>query len=800
MNRVSLGLLSSSISTQFKTRTLSITPNHSLSKFKHPITILITILLVLGHSTPAALFYKSFNFQGSDRQLSTLGNSLFFHNNKTTLFVVKDYTADYGHLGFDILPDGVNGDLGPIVASSQPENKVFIATGASAIICFDLKDNTSYKIWYQHQYLRKFYLTRAVMISSTNYLLGISHVIEEAAFIDVSKTSNAGFFIKVGESPLKEIELNSRFGLLMTEDGSTLHQISLATKSVIGTTGYFGSPGYALYKLSYFSLFPEADLFFGAVGDGQISSDIFMFDGKLNESGKLKSFGALYFKTRLFLYLKQTNTLFVSDGKRSNFINVLTGAIDDVTISDRSDVTLTQISMIDNSSYLAILTSSSLTQTVSLYKFNGGVACHANCEDCDIGISESGCSLCFHGYTMNNGKCEKPNCPAGQFYNIITRTCEVASSTINIISPYTTKRLPQGCAKVSLYGGRCIECESSLNSMASMDKSCTQDTVCQHGTYSYNSTTCYNCHDTCSSCSGKEPSMCYSCQYGFAKKSDSSSGSVCDSNCLPGYFYSSRDEKCNLCYAYCETCLAQDDLKCTRCSKGFYLNGGYCHYLCPDGFVPNDQTRKCEICTSTNCSPCSGSLLIYKNLCFNKCPPSTGTYDNNQCFDCWDANCIMLILSNKTVVRATDGSVIDVTKLNKDEDKMKVTKTVVIVVISILSIVVCVLIIIALYCFNKSGGSSNLSKSSLAPNEPPFFNERAEVQDTESGQDTPDQPNKLNLHGRTDSTTRLTANRNIPISLDEKADQSVAKSKNRSHQVLFKQSNPEDSIKLQKQK
>ncbi|XP_041043707.1 R-spondin-3 [Carcharodon carcharias] len=122
-----------------------------------------------------------------------------------------------------------------------------------------------------------------------------------------------------------------------------------------------------------------------------------------------------------------------------------------------------------------------------------------------------------------------------------------------------------------------------------------------------------SCPKGCDRCS--EYNGCLSCKprlFFFLERNGMSQTGVCLSSCPSGYYGIRTPEmnKCTRCRAdNCDTCFNKNF--CTKCKPGFYLHRGRCFDICPDEFIPNNQTMECtpvvhcEVSEWSAWSPCT---------------------------------------------------------------------------------------------------------------------------------------------------------------------------------------------------
>lgn len=569
-----------------------------------------------------------------------------------SLKIIEDYTSPTSQIEPLIL-NSPNTKFGPL-APDLSTGRIFISSNTSSILMYE-GNNTLTWIHYLHPWLRNYELTRLAYMPGTNWLLGLSHFSPHFMRLDWTNPSSVGFTI-MGNSALKELELfEDRYVVIMTEPGDCLYVFKTTLPSykfqLSPPVTAFSGPGRAIFKIAYYSLFAGSDLLLIGAGDGYQTTDISLVDLKLPRPTVIRTFGAMQTLLSNLQYLNKTSYFLVSTNIYAFLYNAETLERTDIDIGRH-----TYVKVLPNSNHIAVFSEREKTITVFYFEHS---ACALGCFDCTVGMKPDSCISCNNGFTLSAGKCIPTSCPAGSLFSLDTNSCAPVSTPGAFLNtPYTLGRAIKGCKNVSIYGESCISCDPSFNAVAYKLSNCAQDkNQCPNFSYQNNATTCLSCHFTCAQCSGPERDQCTSCRPGFVLKADDINPNtlICASDCAATYFFSALNNKCMRCGTYCDECLAANDLKCLKCSEGTFLNGGYCSYECPVGFIPNEITRVCDICSDDNCEPCDPGQIGYKGKCYPECPPNTGTWDYRRCYDCYDAKCKYLILPNKNVVVAKNG-------------------------------------------------------------------------------------------------------------------------------------------------
>lgn len=115
---------------------------------------------------------------------------------------------------------------------------------------------------------------------------------------------------------------------------------------------------------------------------------------------------------------------------------------------------------------------------------------------------------------------------------------------------------------------------------------------------------------------------------------------TCLSQC-PTFYYPNSLNNCASCETPCHDCTSKTN--CVSCVSPFYMFNGSCTSQCPSGTtVPNDATRKCDLCSPicatcsgniNNCVTCSADAAFYNGSCTVTCPPPL-VINAGQCAGC----------------------------------------------------------------------------------------------------------------------------------------------------------------------
>lgn len=189
----------------------------------------------------------------------------------------------------------------------------------------------------------------------------------------------------------------------------------------------------------------------------------------------------------------------------------------------------------------------------------------------------------------------------------------------------------------------CLPCSSGCQ-VCSSPSSCV---TCLTGFYSLNTqclnqcpqsyigvgSTCYQCASPCLTCV-KSLSQCVTCIAGYKLLE----GSQCVQNCPAGYYQPLNTLICAKCNSICSTC--SSNTSCTTC-----INLSYSPPSCTDttNQCASNQYRNssttcancfntCVTCygpSSSECSSCSGSLILMGSSCVTSCLSGYYSYTNS---------------------------------------------------------------------------------------------------------------------------------------------------------------------------
>ena len=283
--------------------------------------------------------------------------------------------------------------------------------------------------------------------------------------------------------------------------------------------------------------------------------------------------------------------------------------------------------------------SSCLTCKIGVLNNGQCLFCSSSCKLCSY--TSSNCTECFSSNYLYNYQCLK-NCPDGYYKNDVDNICDPCHSScftckgglftdclscqigsfldnFNCLTCYNTCLTCNGPNEYN-----CLTCQ---NTLYLQENSCV--TVCKSGYYKSDTPIkmCLSCPNTCKSCISMDFNSCLTCNSNcyFTLMNDITQSGSCtylscpyglimnpdNFTCLKrcdqfGKYYNTQYNQCRSCVLPCLTCFGGDSNNCLSCtnSSGLYLLGNLCTNKCPLGYYPNNQTRKCELC-SLNCLNCT---------------------------------------------------------------------------------------------------------------------------------------------------------------------------------------------------
>ncbi|KAL4436311.1 hypothetical protein ABPG74_015902 [Tetrahymena malaccensis] len=298
-----------------------------------------------------------------------------------------------------------------------------------------------------------------------------------------------------------------------------------------------------------------------------------------------------------------------------------------------------------------------------------------NFIDCSVCSNGNECNTCSDGYYLiEDSKICTQKCPSGYFLDKIGFKCiKCAQQNCDKCSDQT-KTSCQSCNKNSIQElnqcvslcnsesqSKCYNCdESCLTCSGPSSSQCIQCATgykrykdlcykkCPDYTfYDESQQQCIDCYDNknCLQCSNQEKEKCLKCN----KNSTVLVKGQCLNPCLSTQFRSNIDSTCKDCPTNCIQCILQntsDDsgIMCQKCNSKYFLFSQTCVEQCPLSFQQDNQNKICIACDDTNCEDCQNNFKIcrkcknakylYQNQCLDKCPNRFKPDNLNICKDC----------------------------------------------------------------------------------------------------------------------------------------------------------------------
>ena len=312
--------------------------------------------------------------------------------------------------------------------------------------------------------------------------------------------------------------------------------------------------------------------------------------------------------------------------------------------------------------------------------------CHSTCKTC-VGPANTDCTSCSGTLFLNPvlNTCTT-TCPTTYYKDNTTNLCTRCYQHITGTSQLQSCKTCDGPNS-----NNCLTCNTGVY-YDPVNKQCVYS--CPAQTWADSSTyTCKACYVpadpstppfACASCSGTTSNKCLSC---FSGAFLDPTTSTCVSTCPNGYYPSTADNKCHVCYTKnppanndesCLTCNGPNSNQCLTCASPLLLHNGTqkCVNSCPIGWYADATNTKCLRCyqattsssstqscytcstsnASTSCLSCfPGAYLTSVNTCVLNCP--AGTYIDaatNSCKQCYQYD--SAVSSDQTCATCTGGN------------------------------------------------------------------------------------------------------------------------------------------------
>ncbi|EWS73247.1 B-box zinc finger protein (macronuclear) [Tetrahymena thermophila SB210] len=299
---------------------------------------------------------------------------------------------------------------------------------------------------------------------------------------------------------------------------------------------------------------------------------------------------------------------------------------------------------------------------------NGGV-----CKTCDdpncLICSKNSCSKCNVGNYLQDGACQSciQNCSVCSNGN----ECDTCSDGYYLVedSKVCTQKCPLGYF-LDKIGLKCLKC-SQQNCDKCIDKSQTSCQQCNKNSIlelnqcvgictSDSQSKCFNCDESCSTCSGPNSSQCIQCAADYKRYKE-----LCYKTCPDYTFYDENQKQCVDCYdnKNCLQCSSKEQGFCLKCNENStVLVKGQCLTPCLDTQFRSNIDSTCKDCpincvkcllqnsiddTGIICQKCNeNSTVLVKGQCLTPCLDTQYRSNiDNSCKNC-PKNCSKCILKN----------------------------------------------------------------------------------------------------------------------------------------------------------
>ncbi|CAI2169143.1 15334_t:CDS:2 [Funneliformis geosporum] len=293
--------------------------------------------------------------------------------------------------------------------------------------------------------------------------------------------------------------------------------------------------------------------------------------------------------------------------------------------------------------------------------------CNAKCNKfCDDGLAGTGECKCKLGYTGENcdqcapgffgNKCEECKCGNGTCDEQGTCSCN-AGFSLDISkkcvdcergfykSGNECKLCSPSCETCEAETGKC-QCLPTFKSTD--DLTCVSNLNCLPTEFFDTATqTCVPCDPSCETCFGSGAGECLECKSltVYIEGTCIPISQFTDGKCSPSaaFIVDNAKQSCEPCPSSCFDCSIPgfnasstiEDLQCTRCMPGFFLESGECVEFCPENKFADKTDLICKVLNSTctkchpDCTECSGPEI---NQC-TKCPPNRPIIKDGQCVE-----------------------------------------------------------------------------------------------------------------------------------------------------------------------
>ncbi|GBB91359.1 hypothetical protein RclHR1_01860013 [Rhizophagus clarus] len=249
---------------------------------------------------------------------------------------------------------------------------------------------------------------------------------------------------------------------------------------------------------------------------------------------------------------------------------------------------------------------------------------------CNDGFTGENCDTCAPGFFKIGNECKEINCGNGTYnaqgncicnggFDLINNTCIECKSGY-FQSGTECKPCTPGCLNCSV--DKCNTCQQGLQVDGNGKCSLQSDQTIQNPNQFITCTV-----QNCETCSGE---ICLQCSppsfllEGSCVPPAANTGK-CSSSTNQSFIADNSQNICQPCPSTCLDCIIPnfntsstiDNLQCTQCIPGYFLNGGECVKDCPTGKFANFTDNSCQAC-EPSCSNCKGPQNNECISCSNK--------------------------------------------------------------------------------------------------------------------------------------------------------------------------------------
>ena len=280
-----------------------------------------------------------------------------------------------------------------------------------------------------------------------------------------------------------------------------------------------------------------------------------------------------------------------------------------------------------------------LSCDIAKFLINGSCYdCHPSCLKCS-GVFSNNCTACYEtNYLTATSECKTYACEesCNDCTGLTLLDCLICAEPRVFMVDNTLCLFKSNCPDNSFWNQSANVCQKYCTApywQLTQFKNCITD--CPQVGYYSDSTTrvCLKCNDECLICD--QNLKCIKCSPGFF-----SDGDNCVSFC-PQNKYGDINYICHFCHPDCSECSSYGPYQCLSCNSPKYFDGVQlaCVKECSGSQFPNYQTSRCDQCHS-DCETCFGP-------------------DSNNCLSCRIAEKFLIEVTHQCVDECPDFMVVD---------------------------------------------------------------------------------------------------------------------------------------------